>query len=249
MNQTPPAIAVHMAETLAQSAAEQANRALALVQRLGLPIETSWLQGAMPLPVAAVHLLVLDRETATSQAELITQRFEHPTGEVLTLMLEPLAQLSRQLPLCCQERLLDLSRLSPEHQPLRVALGTLQLLDSAYITAANTTAEPATSMLPQSLLIRCEEREHRIPPDYGGLFTIGRGESCQLQIESTYASRLHGCFRVCDGAFTYRDMSSNGTRLLVAHDEHIVHDEEVALANVGALRIGGVEIRFEAISS
>ncbi len=249
MKQKPPAIVVHMAETLAQPAAEQASAALALVQRLGLSIETAWLQNAAPAPSAAVHLLVLDRDTATSQADLIVRRFEHPPGEVLTLMLEPLVQLSRKLPLCCQERLLDLSRLSPEHQPVRVALGALQLLDTAYTAVANATAEPATSMLPQSLLIRCEEREHRIPPDYGGLFTIGRGVSCQLQIESTYASRLHGCFRVCDGAFTYRDMSSNGTRLLVAHDEHIVHDEEVVLANVGALRIGGVEIRFEAVSA
>lgn len=96
-----------------------------------------------------------------------------------------------------------------------------------------------------ALIVRYAEREFVIPAHFGGLFAIGRGPGCQIVLDSSVVSRLHGCIRVCNGVFLYRDTSSNGTILLNGHDETLVQDAEIPLPEAGTLRIGEERLRFQ----
>jgi pSer/pThr/pTyr-binding forkhead associated (FHA) protein len=99
------------------------------------------------------------------------------------------------------------------------------------------------------LIVTCAGKEYVIPTDYEGLATVGRGVSCQICVDSSFASRLHGCFRCTQEQFTYRDMSSNGTTLLEGHEEVLVHDDEVPLPKHGSLRIGDTVLSFIVVES
>jgi predicted component of type VI protein secretion system len=101
-----------------------------------------------------------------------------------------------------------------------------------------------TRIRDQALVVSYAGRDYVVPPDFHGLFAIGRGASCQIVVDSMIVSRLHGCIRVSDDCFAYRDTSSNGTVLLAGHDETLVHDSEVALPETGALKIGDVMLPF-----
>ena len=131
--------------------------------------------------------------------------------------------------------IIDAGTLSEERLQLRLAKIVLERLDQD---------DPATSLLPRSLVISYGSKTIRIPQDFGGLVTIGRGNSCDIVIESDFASRMHGCFRTNGTRFSYRDMSSNGTVLLEGHEEVLLHDTEANLSRPGALRIGGVSLNF-----
>lgn len=96
-----------------------------------------------------------------------------------------------------------------------------------------------------ALIVRYGEREFVIPAHFGGLFAIGRGASCQIVLDSSVVSRLHGCIRAGAGGFLYRDTSSNGTILLNGHDETLIQESEVPLPDAGALRIGDELLRFQ----
>jgi hypothetical protein len=123
---------------------------------------------------------------------------------------------------------------------LRLAKALLELLDSQADELVPVTDEDdnLTRMLPASLVISCAGKEHVIPQDFRGLVTVGRGTSCQICLDSSFVSRLHGCFRYHNGQFSYRDMSSNGTVLLFGHEEVLVQEMEVDLPASARLRIG-----------
>ncbi len=101
-----------------------------------------------------------------------------------------------------------------------------------------------TRIAPASMTIRWDDDAFRIPPDYGGLVTVGRGSECSIRLDSDFASRLHGCIRVTPEGYAYRDMSSNGTILIHGHDEVLVKDAETLLGASGRLRIGRVELSY-----
>ena len=114
----------------------------------------------------------------------------------------------------------------------------------APASAPTSENDSHTLIVPRSLLVTNGTSEHLIPPDFRGLVSVGRSESCQICIDSTFASRLHGCLRTDGQLFLYRDMSTNGTLLLGGHEELLVHDEEVSLLPKGGLRIGDVVLKF-----
>ncbi|HEX7037782.1 MAG TPA: FHA domain-containing protein [Pseudomonadales bacterium] len=101
-----------------------------------------------------------------------------------------------------------------------------------------------TRILADSLILNHAGRDYVVPPDFRGLFAIGRGASCQIVLDSPVVSRLHGCIRIAKDAYAYRDTSSNGTILLTGHDETLIHDREVTLPDAGALKIGDVILAF-----
>lgn len=225
----------------------QAEESLGWLKRLPLNISISGLQVAAPTAGPILHLLYLTEPVIDKHQAQIERTVAGLTQEsVLSIALEPLDRGQTLLPSSCQFEIIQLHGLTEEHLCVRLTQAVLRRLDLQLERGVAAGWERGTVLLPESLLLRCGDREHRIPPDYGGLFTIGRGQSSQLRIDSNYASRLHGCFRVNDGVFSYRDMSSNGTRLQIGHDERIVHDEEIALERPGVLRIGGIEIHFSA---
>ncbi|MEM1435658.1 MAG: FHA domain-containing protein [Pseudomonadota bacterium] len=238
----------HGHELLAYVASElgsQARETLAWLKHLPLDVTIASLEGQIAAHGSALHLLYLTEPVIEKHGQRIEQIFGRLNQElVLCIALEPLDRGQTLLPPSCQFELVSVYGLTDSHACVRLAQAVLRRLDLQFERGTADGWERGTELLPESLLLRCGDREHRIPPDYGGLFTIGRGQSSQLRIDSNYASRLHGCFRVSEGTFTYRDMSSNGTRLQVGHNERIVHDEEIALKRPGILRIGGVEIHF-----
>lgn len=101
-----------------------------------------------------------------------------------------------------------------------------------------------TLIHPGGLVVRCEGRDYVIPPDFRGLFAIGRGPMCEIVLDSQVVSRLHGCIRATESGFRYRDMSSNGTIVMDGHDEKLLHEDEVILPDSGALRIHGFLLAF-----
>lgn len=103
----------------------------------------------------------------------------------------------------------------------------------------------ATRIQARALVLRYAERDYVVPPDFHGLFAIGRGSSCQITVQSNIVSRLHGCIRVdADGRYSYRDTSSNGTIMIDGHDETLVQEEEVLLPESGVLKIGDTLLPF-----
>lgn len=101
-----------------------------------------------------------------------------------------------------------------------------------------------TRVQPRALIVHHQGRDYVIPSHFGGLFAIGRGSSCQIVLDDSVVSRLHGCIRASGLDFVYRDTSSNGTILLDGHDETLIQESEVALPASGALKIGDAVLRF-----
>jgi pSer/pThr/pTyr-binding forkhead associated (FHA) protein len=101
-----------------------------------------------------------------------------------------------------------------------------------------------TRIRPRALVVSYGGRDYVVPPDFHGLFAIGRGASCQITVDSKIVSRLHGCIRVTNGLYSYRDTSSNGTIVMTGHDETLVQEAEIELPEAGALKVGDVLLHF-----
>ena len=107
-----------------------------------------------------------------------------------------------------------------------------------------TQLDDSTQIIPAALRLSFNGKEISVPPDFDGLISVGRGTSSQVRLESSYVSRLHGCFRFAAGRFTYRDMSQNGSMLIVGHEEQMLFNEEAPLQGSGWIRIGDQSISF-----
>lgn len=140
------------------------------------------------------------------------------------------------------DMLLTRHALSAQRYERLLLTSVLECLDNADRCAPGDGAQ--TLIVPRSLLVTTGTSEHLVPPDFRGFVSVGRSESCQICIDSSFASRLHGSFRSDGGRFLYRDMSTNGTLLLGGHEEVLVHDEEVDLPAKGSLRIGEIVLKF-----
>jgi adenylate cyclase len=72
-----------------------------------------------------------------------------------------------------------------------------------------------------------------------GLIDIGRGESCDLVVESKLASRSHCAIAYDDGRFVLRDHSSNGTFVRNAGSTAVaVASARISLPDQGLISIG-----------
>jgi adenylate cyclase len=68
---------------------------------------------------------------------------------------------------------------------------------------------------------------------------LGRGEHCDLVLETKAASREHCTIEYCRGDFIVRDHSSNGTYITVTENAEIaVHNEKLSLPEHGLISIG-----------
>jgi adenylate cyclase len=68
---------------------------------------------------------------------------------------------------------------------------------------------------------------------------LGRGEDCDLLVDSKAGSREHCSIEYCRGDFILRDHSSNGTYISVADRAEIaVHNEKLPLPEHGVISIG-----------
>lgn len=133
--------------------------------------------------------------------------------------------------------------LSPEGYRRALRATVLETLDQTGWAVDSSTADQ-TRFVPASLIVSWSDQNFVIPPDFRGLVTIGRSASCQIHLDSTFASRLHGCFRYDHEHYHYRDMSTNGTVLYDGHEELLLHDEERLLPEHGELKIGDVSVVF-----
>jgi adenylate cyclase len=70
-------------------------------------------------------------------------------------------------------------------------------------------------------------------------FTIGRDPSCQLQLLSSLASRLHGKIEYRGGKFLFADHSANGTYIRLPDiDDLFLRREELPLFGTGVIACG-----------
>ena len=111
-------------------------------------------------------------------------------------------------------------------------------------SAPASAKEEETRIYPHALIVSDGASEIVIPPDFRGLVTLGRSETCQLSLNSSFASRMHGALRSDGERYLYRDMSRNGTLLYDGHEEFLLHDEECQLPLKGELRIGEITLRL-----
>jgi class 3 adenylate cyclase len=73
----------------------------------------------------------------------------------------------------------------------------------------------------------------------GAAFTLGREEGCQLQVQSTLASRQHGKIEHRMGKFVFIDHSANGTYISLPDiDNLFLHREELPLFGSGIISCG-----------
>lgn len=68
---------------------------------------------------------------------------------------------------------------------------------------------------------------------------VGRGDTCDLLIPSTFASRQHARIEFSFGKFIIADHSANGTYIRFS-DEHVIHlaHREIMLHGTGAISLG-----------
>jgi len=73
----------------------------------------------------------------------------------------------------------------------------------------------------------------------GAAFTLGREAGCQLQVQSTLASRQHGRIEHRMGKFVFIDHSANGTYISLPDiDNLFLHREELPLFGSGTISCG-----------
>jgi hypothetical protein len=129
---------------------------------------------------------------------------------------------------------------------LRAALQATERLTKDTRPVSNPTLVGSNAL---KITLSDAETEVLVPYGFSGLVTVGRSDSCQIHLNSTYVSRMHGCFRWLAMGFRYRDMSQNGTVLIQRHEEIIVHNDEVILEGSGSLRMGDFLLSFIIVNS
>ena len=223
----------------------------AIVEAMGIAFIRAGIDHHLPYAATddlrAVSLLYLSSAELTDQARLeIRARVEAAacSGQpVLVVELDATTDAD-QFPPFAHGAALAHYALPVQRYQRMLRSRILECLDNAVRPAATHAHDSHTLIVPRALGVTTGTSEHLIPPDFRGLVSVGRSESCQICIDSTFASRLHGCLRTDGERFLYRDMSTNGTLLLGGHEELLVHDEEVSLLEKGSLRIGDVILEF-----
>ena len=78
-----------------------------------------------------------------------------------------------------------------------------------------------------SILLQADDRESSI--EYGSEVLIGRGEQCQIRIDSRFASRVHATIRCHKGKMILTDRSANGTFIRTLPGHHDAEGNELFL--------------------
>ena len=229
---------VHVHFCNADRAAAEADAAS--VAALGLPVSLVPLEKPVPAePALPVALVYLSAEAVRQQAQSWRERFERARAARVSVVVIALDDTPPPVRLTAAP--LQRCSLSRTEYLRRLLADVLEALDR---TGWVDDTLGRTRLIPNALVVSGAGSHSIIPPDFRGLVTVGRSSSCQISVASTFASRLHGCFRSGGDHYLYRDMSTNGTILYDGHEEILLHDDELRLPAVGELRIGDVSLSF-----
>jgi predicted component of type VI protein secretion system len=82
-------------------------------------------------------------------------------------------------------------------------------------------------------------------------FVLGRGQECDLVINHASVSRHHAEIRFRNGQFRLFDMSTNGTHVITASGNMVIHRSDRHLPDGGRIALGrtenspGLQIQFQ----
>lgn len=233
---TEQSVHIHFCEADRSPAAEDA----AAVAALGLAVTLSSLDEAAPAgPALPVALMYLSARVAQDHARVWRARIEQARDAHVSLVV--IALDDTPPPVRLTSAPLQRHSLSRAEYLRRLLADVLESLDR---TGWVDDTLMQTRLVLDALVVSQAGGQTVIPPDFRGLITVGRSATCQISVASTFASRLHGCFRRSGDHYLYRDMSTNGTILYDGHEEILLHDDERELPAVGELRIGDVTLSF-----
>lgn len=119
---------------------------------------------------------------------------------------------------------------------------TLAIYEVVWEEENLTQLMPATNPTQQSLqtsLLRLDYQGRQFEIAPGQSFGIGRGDTCELHVNSPLASRLHARIENRRGRFIYVDQSTNGS-FVQTEDGKVVYlkREEVILSGQGQIALG-----------
>ncbi len=137
-------------------------------------------------------------------------------------------------------RLLDTTRVKGRSEPVDVF--TVVQLEDGPRTSTKTlvTTSTAASQIkpPSTLLLQHPGGEFRYE-DTGQAMSIGRAETCDLVVDSHYASRLHALIELKRNYFLFTDQSTNGTYVTNQDNETVfLKRESVQLLGNGVISLG-----------
>lgn len=106
--------------------------------------------------------------------------------------------------------------------------------DNAKMTQFNMVA----IQIVQGITLTYAGKEYRIDPTKVP-FTIGRDDSCQLVVNSSFASRQHCKILYHNKNFIIKDSSTNGTFVRIGGSQPVrLSDSMLSLTGNGAIKLG-----------
>ncbi len=107
------------------------------------------------------------------------------------------------------------------------------------LTVLHTNRSQTSGGASERIVLKYQDRTIAVDGKAGAPFTLGRDDSCQLQIKSTLASRQHGKIEHRMGKFVYVDHSANGSYINLPEINNLfLHREEIPLFGSGTLGCG-----------
>ncbi|MDH4133396.1 MAG: adenylate/guanylate cyclase domain-containing protein [Gammaproteobacteria bacterium] len=107
------------------------------------------------------------------------------------------------------------------------------------LTVLHSSRTQTSGGASERIVLKYQDRTIAVDGKGGTPFTLGRDDSCQLQIRSTLASRQHGKIEHRMGKFVYIDHSANGSYINLPEINNLfLHREEIPLFGSGILCCG-----------
>ena len=129
-------------------------------------------------------------------------------------------------------RLVDDTRVKGKQNSLAIYELVWEEDNLTALAAAQVSAE-------NSNVLHLEYRGTRLELPANGSISLGRGENCDLFINSPLASRLHGRIESRRGRFIYIDQSTNGSFVLTEDGKSVyLKREELTLYGHGMISLG-----------
>jgi class 3 adenylate cyclase len=107
------------------------------------------------------------------------------------------------------------------------------------LTVLSTSRTQTSGAASERIVLNYQNRIIAVDGKAGAPFTLGRDDSCKLQVKSTLASRQHGKIEHRMGKFVYVDHSANGSYINLPEINNLfLHREEIPLFGSGVLSCG-----------
>jgi adenylate cyclase len=155
-------------------------------------------------------------------------------GEILTTW-ETVQELTQAQKFTA--RMLDRTMVKGKSEPVSV-YSLVNAMDAQATVFSGIRSHSADLVQRRSLTLEYRGRELSLGHPLTRI-SIGRADTCQLVVDSGYASRVHGIIELKNDSFVYTDQSTNGTYLRRGEGEDTyLKRESVRLLGSGVLSLG-----------